>query len=177
MTIAPYPPTPLIIGSTTLRAAAAATAASKAFPPSARISRPAFVASGWAELTIPFVPTAGRVDVFLLAGPSTGLGAGSSARARSAGSVGSSVVRLPDAVVSSTDAASSAVLSSRGSFWAPDWTPQEHRAPTSNKARRILLKARLRETRRAIPHTPDCSDRSDVGIAALCSHRRGGARL
>jgi hypothetical protein len=43
------------------------------------------VASGCAELTIPFVPTAGRVGVFLLAGPSAGAGsrdeAGSSTRA------------------------------------------------------------------------------------------------
>src|SRR5215211_699639 len=65
---------PLIPGSTTFRAAATATAASKAFPPSWRISRPALVASGWAELTIPLVPTAGRVGVFLLAGPSADAG-------------------------------------------------------------------------------------------------------
>ena len=71
--MAPYPPTPLIIGSTTFRAAETATAASKAFPPSSRISSPARVASGCAELTIPFVPTAGLLAVFLLAGPSTGL--------------------------------------------------------------------------------------------------------
>src|SRR5215211_3961073 len=61
---------PLMYGSTTPREAATATAASKALPPSSRTSRPARVASGWAELTIPFVPTAARVDVLLLAGPS-----------------------------------------------------------------------------------------------------------
>src|SRR5918998_6070603 len=142
MTIAPYPPTPLIIGSTTLSAAATATAASNAFPPSARISRPAFVASGCAELTIPLVPIAGRVAVLLVAGPSTGSGSISSARAGDAGSVVSSPVELPDVVVSSADTATSVVppLREASSFWALDWTPQEHRTPTSNVARIILLK-------------------------------------
>src|SRR5918993_3221712 len=63
---------PLIYGSTTPREAATATAASKPLPPSSRTSRPACVASGWAELTIPLVPTAVRVGVLLLAGPSLG---------------------------------------------------------------------------------------------------------
>ena len=54
---------PLIIGSTTFRAAATATAASKALPPSERILRPARVARGFAELTIPDAPTAGLVWV------------------------------------------------------------------------------------------------------------------
>src|SRR3954468_10762600 len=39
--------------------AATATAASKALPPERSTSRPAWVASGWALLTIPRVPTAG----------------------------------------------------------------------------------------------------------------------
>src|SRR5215210_492994 len=64
MAIAPYPPMPLIIGSTTFRAAATATAASKAFPPSERISSPARVAYGLAELTMPEGPIAGLVGVF-----------------------------------------------------------------------------------------------------------------
>src|ERR671926_1933272 len=66
MTIAPYPPMPDIIGSTTFKAAPTATAASKALPPSARIFRPACVASGWAELTMPEAPTAGLVGVLWL---------------------------------------------------------------------------------------------------------------
>ena len=72
--MAPYPPTPLIIGSTTPSEAATATAASKAFPPSSMISNPARVASGCAELTMPLVPTAGRAAVFRLAGPSRASG-------------------------------------------------------------------------------------------------------
>jgi hypothetical protein len=55
---------PLIIGSTTPRAAATVTAASKALPPSSRISRPARVARGFAELTMPEDPVAGLVEVF-----------------------------------------------------------------------------------------------------------------
>src|SRR5918994_2769316 len=54
---------PLIIGSTTFRAAATATAASKALPLSEKISRPARVARGFAELTMPDAPTAGLVWV------------------------------------------------------------------------------------------------------------------
>jgi hypothetical protein len=52
------------------------------------ISSPAFVASGCAELTMPFVPTAGLFAVFLLAGPSTGP---ASCSAVASGVVGSSV--------------------------------------------------------------------------------------
>src|SRR5919202_6358545 len=66
MTIAPYPPMPDIIGSTTFKAAPTATAASKALPPSARVFRPACVASGLAELTMPDLPTAGLAVVFWL---------------------------------------------------------------------------------------------------------------
>src|SRR5215212_11794730 len=83
---------PLMYGSTTPREAA--TAASKALPPSSRTSRPARVASGWAELTIPFVPTAARLGVLLLARPSRGsdpptavAGSGSTAVSPSAGFV------------------------------------------------------------------------------------------
>src|SRR5918993_1067059 len=64
MALPPSPPMPLIIGSTTSSPAAPATAASKALPPSERISSPARVAYGLAELTIPDVPTAGSVVVF-----------------------------------------------------------------------------------------------------------------
>src|SRR5215831_13574105 len=56
---------PDIIGSTTFNVAAIATAASNAFPPAARMSNPACVARGWAELTMPDVPTAGTLDVSL----------------------------------------------------------------------------------------------------------------
>jgi hypothetical protein len=51
------------MGSTTLRTDAIVTAASKAFPPALRVSIPASVAKGWAELTIPFLATAGEVSV------------------------------------------------------------------------------------------------------------------
>jgi hypothetical protein len=59
MTIVPYPPMPEFSGSTTLRAAATATAASNALPPARRISIPACEASSWALLTIPRVPVTG----------------------------------------------------------------------------------------------------------------------
>jgi len=49
----PPPPRPEAIGSTTPSARETATAASTAFPPSARTSRPASAASGWAATTIP----------------------------------------------------------------------------------------------------------------------------
>src|SRR5215208_5985087 len=62
--MAPSPPMPLIIGSTTPSEAATATAASKAFPPSSMIPNPARVVSGCAELTMPLVPTAGLAAVF-----------------------------------------------------------------------------------------------------------------
>src|SRR5215203_371329 len=57
---------PLIIGSTTPKAAATTTAASNALPPLWRILRPDRVASGLAELTMPEAPTAGVVGVFTL---------------------------------------------------------------------------------------------------------------
>jgi len=47
------PPSPFIIGSTTPRTAAVASAASTALPPSARILNPACVASGELVATIP----------------------------------------------------------------------------------------------------------------------------
>ena len=47
------PPTPVDIGSTTLRAAAVATAASTALPPAIIIRSPAIAASGWLVATIP----------------------------------------------------------------------------------------------------------------------------
>ena len=46
---------PLILGSTTERVKAAATAASMALPPAASILTPAVVAKGWAVVTIPFL--------------------------------------------------------------------------------------------------------------------------
>src|SRR5699024_10062710 len=48
------PPIPFEVGSTTVRQAAVATAASMAFPPFRRISRPACDASGCDVATIPF---------------------------------------------------------------------------------------------------------------------------
>jgi hypothetical protein len=135
---------PLIIGSTTANAAETATAASKAFPPSLRTSSPACVASGWAELTTPFVPTAGRFAVFLLAGPSTGSDTGFEV----AGPV-LSPVKSAGVVVRSEEEASSPVVPAREalSLRALDWTLQEHKSPTSNATRRILLKKRLQEAR------------------------------
>ena len=57
----PSPPMPDMNGSTTFSVAAAATAASTAFPPRHNISSPAALASGCAVATIPRVPiTAGR---------------------------------------------------------------------------------------------------------------------
>ena len=57
----PAPNMPIIIGSTTLRAKAEATAASMALPPIASISRPAAEPIGWLVETIPFVATASRL--------------------------------------------------------------------------------------------------------------------
>src|SRR5882672_3485079 len=68
MRLTPNPPTPDIIGSTTFSVAATATAASKALPPASRISSPACVANGCAELIIPCLPTAGREVVLRLVG-------------------------------------------------------------------------------------------------------------
>ena len=55
----PPPSTPTIIGSTTVSANSAATAASIALPPASSISAPAAEASGWLVTTIPFEPVAG----------------------------------------------------------------------------------------------------------------------
>jgi len=44
---------PVLVGSTTFSAAAVATAASKALPPSRRTSRPASAAKGWLVATSP----------------------------------------------------------------------------------------------------------------------------
>ena len=48
------PPIPVMCGSTTFKTAAAATAASKAFPPSWRTLRAAVVAKGWLVAATPF---------------------------------------------------------------------------------------------------------------------------
>ena len=53
------PISPTIIGSTTVKANCAATAASIALPPAASISRPAAEASGWFVATMPLRPCAG----------------------------------------------------------------------------------------------------------------------
>src|SRR5918997_4972941 len=142
MTIAPYPPIPLISGPTTPGAAATPTAASNAFPPSARISSPAFVASGCAELTMPLVPIAGRVAVFLLAGPSTGSGSDSDRARCGVCPVVSSSLVPSDAVVSAAGTVFCVVRFSGGapSFWALDCTPQEHRIPTISATMSDLLK-------------------------------------
>ena len=55
----PPPSTPTIIGSTTVRANRAATAASTALPPASSISAPAAEASGWLATTIARDPVAG----------------------------------------------------------------------------------------------------------------------
>ena len=57
MVVPPIRPT--IIGSTTVSANWAATAASMALPPAASISMPAAEASGWFVTTMPRVPWAG----------------------------------------------------------------------------------------------------------------------
>src|SRR5215207_437946 len=135
---------PLISGSTTFRAAATATAASKAFPPSSRISSPALVASGWAELTMPLVPTAGRVAVFLLAGPPAG------SWPASAGEVVCPVVSpltslFSGAVVSSEEAASLPTVSWREApSGAVDLALHEHTIPTTSATRSSRLKTRPR---------------------------------
>src|ERR1700675_2255407 len=53
MTAKTSPPTPTIMGSTTLSTAAVATAASTALPPRMSTCRPACAASGWLVTTIP----------------------------------------------------------------------------------------------------------------------------
>ncbi len=50
----PPPPSPQLIGFTTARVNAAATAASTALPPSSSMRSPAREASGWAVATAPF---------------------------------------------------------------------------------------------------------------------------
>src|SRR5215216_2190796 len=133
MTTAPYPPMPLIIGSTTPKLVATATAASKAFPPSARISRPACVAKGLAELTIPDAPIAGLVDVLWL-----GFGAGSATDAEVVGSVVSS-----PAIPSSEEVVSSPASSRRALFSEAVDGAQELNIATANttkNAKSILLK-------------------------------------
>jgi hypothetical protein len=55
----PPPPRPDMYGSTTLSAAAVATAPSTAFPPSIKMRSPAVAASPWAALTAPRMPTDG----------------------------------------------------------------------------------------------------------------------
>jgi hypothetical protein len=158
---------PLIIGSTTFKAAATATAASKALPPFWSTSSPARVASGWAELTMPLVPRAGRVGVFLVAGPSTGSGSDSAARA---GAVVFSPVEPSEAAVSCVDEVFPTVLASRRalSFRALDGAPQDHSTPTSNATRRILLKTHLREPRPSSPREFKPLLGKGVGIGALC---------
>ena len=47
------PPSPVLLGSTTASAAAPATAASAAVPPSCNIFSPACAAKGWLVATIP----------------------------------------------------------------------------------------------------------------------------
>src|SRR6185503_11690555 len=54
---------PTIIGSTTVSANSAATAASTALPPAASISVPAAEASGWLVTTMPRAALAGRFSV------------------------------------------------------------------------------------------------------------------
>src|SRR3712207_5161663 len=124
---------PLIIGSTTPRVAATATAASKALPPCERISRPAWVARGLAELTIPEDPVAGLVGLFWV-GSRAVLAAG----LETAGSAVSSPT------TDSSDAASS---SARGaSSKTEDRAPQELSPATSTTMKdikKIFLKDML----------------------------------
>ncbi len=54
------PPMPVLVGSVTLRAAAVATAASAALPPSWRTPTPAMEARGWLLATMPWVPYTGE---------------------------------------------------------------------------------------------------------------------
>src|SRR5215204_319496 len=142
MTIAPYPPTPLIIGSTTPSEAATATAASKAFPPSSMISNPARVASGCAELIMPLVPTAGRAAVFRLAGPSRTSGSAVVAGALRSG-VSSAVLTSGAAVVlgtvCSTIVAGSPASSPAAPSGAVDPVPHEQGTTANRVAKMALL--------------------------------------
>src|ERR671913_1928945 len=143
--MAPYPPMPLIIGSTTPSEAATATAASKAFPPSSMISNPARVASGCAELIMPLVPTAGRTAVFRLAGPSRTSGSAVVAGAPCSG-VSSALLSSGAAVVSGK-ACSAVVAGLPASFPAAtseavDPVPQEQRTTANTVARMALFEIR-----------------------------------
>ena len=61
------PPTPVDGGSTTFNAAAVATAASTALPPSIIVLRPAMAARGWLVATIPFpAKTVDRLELNLI---------------------------------------------------------------------------------------------------------------
>src|ERR671921_1486025 len=143
--MAPYPPMPLIIGSTTPSEAATATAASKAFPPSSMISNPARVARGCAELTIPLVPTAGRIAVFRLAGPSRTSGSAVVAGALRSGASStllSSGATVVSETVCSTVVAGSPASSPAAPSEAVDPVPQEQRTTANRVARMALFKIR-----------------------------------
>src|SRR5215203_637293 len=116
---------PLIIGSTTPRAAATATAASKALPPSSRISRPARVARGFAELTMLEDPVAGLVEV-LWVGSGTELAAG----VKASGSTGSSTV-------ASSETGSSPASARGASSETEERAPQELRTATTDTTKAI----------------------------------------
>src|SRR5579885_3382270 len=87
---------PDMYGSTTFSAAATATAASTAFPPSSSMRSPATAASGWAAATTPLgATTGGRVE---LTASSSGAGAPlilPNARARGGSRVGSTYPPSP----------------------------------------------------------------------------------
>src|SRR5215204_2880483 len=122
---------PLIIGSVTPRAAATATEASKALPPSSSTSTPARVAEGLAELTMPDPATAGVLTVFCVGSISTlATGVGISAS------------------VSSPTVASSETLSS-AALGAPseteDRAPQELRTATTDNTTKAMKKIFLKK--------------------------------
>src|SRR5918998_3487869 len=122
---------PLIIGSTTPGGAAPAPAASKALPPSSMISRPARVARGLAELTMPEDPVAGLVAVFWV-GSGTELAAG----IKASGATGSSTV-------ASSETSSSSASAREASSGIEGPAPQELNTATidTTKAiKKILLK-------------------------------------
>jgi hypothetical protein len=95
---------------------------------------------------MPFVPIAGRVAVFLVAGPALGA-------AGTVGSVVSSLAELSDVVA--FPAACSVVPRGLSSFRALEGTPQEHRTPRSSAAARIFLISRLQEARSTSPESLD----------------------
>ena len=135
---------PLIIGSTTPKLVATATVASKAFPPSARMLRPACVAKGLAELTIPDAPLAGLVDVLWL-----GFGAGSATGAEVVGSVVSSPAIPSSEEVVSSPASSRGALFSKAVDGAQELSIATTN-PTKN-AKSILLKIRSQKDTLAEP--------------------------